>query len=166
MVFATDPYPASEQDTEETIWTMRKTVLIGRRWLSTREEKLQKRGKEGMERGEETRMRPDWEWGRRRRKEAEKEGRAGRGGRKRWGSDWEERRKRLEEKIAWREEGRKKKKRNRLRSSKEGMEGGGEERKMRRNEEDEEEKEVELIDSVAITNKLQLGNGIYYSAVH
>jgi hypothetical protein len=46
------------------------------------------------------------------------------------------------------------------------MEGGGEERKMRRNEEDEEEKEVELIDSVAITNKLQLGNGIYYSAVH
>jgi len=25
------PYPALEQDAEETIWTMRKTVLIGRR---------------------------------------------------------------------------------------------------------------------------------------
>jgi hypothetical protein len=37
-----------------------KTVLIGRRLLSTREEKVQKRGKEGMEKGgEETRMRPD-----------------------------------------------------------------------------------------------------------
>jgi len=53
------PYPALQYDTEEAIWTVRKTVLIGRRRLSTREEKGQKRGKEGMEKGEETRMRPD-----------------------------------------------------------------------------------------------------------
>lgn len=45
---------------------------------------MQERGKEGMERGEEKRMRPGWEGGRRRRKEAEKEGRVGRGGRKSW----------------------------------------------------------------------------------
>ena len=95
------PSSALEHDTEETIWIVRKTVLIGRRWLSTGEEKVQPRGKEGMERGEETRMRPDWEGGRRRQKEAEKGGRVGRGRRKRWGSDWEVRRKRLKEKKAW-----------------------------------------------------------------
>jgi hypothetical protein len=53
------PYPALEQDAEENIWTVRKAVLIGRRRLITREEKVRKREKEGMERGEETRKRPD-----------------------------------------------------------------------------------------------------------
>ena len=52
-------YSALQQDAEQTIWTVRKTVLIGR-LLSTREEKMQKRGKEGIKRGgEETRIRSD-----------------------------------------------------------------------------------------------------------